>query len=244
MTLPQLRRTWQIATRTRRLSRSLTAVLDGRPDRPPAAGARRRRHTALSRSDSIYGGRNLLAIPDIEEFGRRSGTLRSIDEPVVGTRATPVRALFFDKIAGGELACPLAPGSDDRGGRKRYDLSGWGPWSTKAGVRARRAAGRPPRRRCSQSAFTSTTAIAGTGPLRVLPGSTHISAVSGPRPDRAPAGKNIEEVTCEAAQAGGAPDVRPLLLHASSPARQPSHRRVIHIEFARSRRATSPAGMG
>jgi hypothetical protein len=40
-----------------------------------------------------------------------------------------------------------------------------------------------------------------------------------------------EEVTCVVPK-GGVLLMRPLLLHASSPAREPSHRRVIHLEYA------------
>jgi len=38
-------------------------------------------------------------------------------------------------------------------------------------------------------------------------------------------------VSCLTAR-GGALLMRPLLLHASSPARVPGHRRVLHLEFA------------
>jgi hypothetical protein len=41
----------------------------------------------------------------------------------------------------------------------------------------------------------------------------------------------IEETVC-CMQAGDALIMRPLLLHASSPAAKPQHRRVIHLEFA------------
>jgi hypothetical protein len=39
-----------------------------------------------------------------------------------------------------------------------------------------------------------------------------------------------EEICC--LDAGDALIMRPLLLHGSSPARKPGHRRVIHLEFA------------
>jgi hypothetical protein len=40
-----------------------------------------------------------------------------------------------------------------------------------------------------------------------------------------------EAVVCEVSR-GGALLMRPLLLHSSSPAKNPSHRRVLHIEYA------------
>ena len=39
---------------------------------------------------------------------------------------------------------------------------------------------------------------------------------------------------------GGALLMRPLLLHASSPARSPGHRRIVHLDFAS---VTLPAGL-
>jgi hypothetical protein len=41
----------------------------------------------------------------------------------------------------------------------------------------------------------------------------------------------VAEVSCIVAR-GGLLVIRPLLLHASSPAKSPGHRRVIHIEYA------------
>jgi ectoine hydroxylase-related dioxygenase (phytanoyl-CoA dioxygenase family) len=67
------------------------------------------------------------------------------------------------------------------------------------------------------------------GPLRVIPGSHRLGRLR--RDQIAACRQEIEEVVCNA-QAGAALLLRPLLLHASSPARTPSHRRVIHIEFA------------
>jgi hypothetical protein len=43
--------------------------------------------------------------------------------------------------------------------------------------------------------------------------------------------KDIPEHVC-CVPAGGVFIMRPLLLHASSPARKPRHRRVVHLEFA------------
>jgi ectoine hydroxylase-related dioxygenase (phytanoyl-CoA dioxygenase family) len=66
------------------------------------------------------------------------------------------------------------------------------------------------------------------GPLRVIPGShrhgwldDHIDEWK----------RNVPEVVC-CAPTGGIVVICPLTLHASSKARLPAHRRVIHIEFA------------
>jgi ectoine hydroxylase-related dioxygenase (phytanoyl-CoA dioxygenase family) len=69
------------------------------------------------------------------------------------------------------------------------------------------------------------------GPLRVLPGSHRHGRLA---PDAILAlRKSTPEKICTAS-AGDLLAMKPLLLHASSIATAPSHRRVIHIEFANS----------
>jgi ectoine hydroxylase-related dioxygenase (phytanoyl-CoA dioxygenase family) len=69
---------------------------------------------------------------------------------------------------------------------------------------------------------------AGKGPLRVLPGSHRQGGLDNEIDHWK---REVESVTC-LTDAGGAVTMRPLILHASSKAESPSHRRVIHIEFA------------
>jgi ectoine hydroxylase-related dioxygenase (phytanoyl-CoA dioxygenase family) len=66
------------------------------------------------------------------------------------------------------------------------------------------------------------------GPLRVIPGSHTALLRDDALAARVAAGP---EVACTA-PAGGAVVMRPMILHASSPARSPAHRRVVHIEYA------------
>lgn len=67
------------------------------------------------------------------------------------------------------------------------------------------------------------------GPLRVLPGTHRLGRLCDHDVDRLRT--DIEEHVCLVPR-GGALLMRPLLLHASSTAQKPSHRRVIHLEFA------------
>jgi ectoine hydroxylase-related dioxygenase (phytanoyl-CoA dioxygenase family) len=67
------------------------------------------------------------------------------------------------------------------------------------------------------------------GALRVLPG-LHLGGGLSTQAIADFAGKN-SPVVCEMAK-GSALLMRPLLLHASSPAKNPSHRRVLHVEYA------------
>ena len=67
------------------------------------------------------------------------------------------------------------------------------------------------------------------GPLRVIPGSHGQGILSSEQIARHR--QETAEVVCTV-PAGGALVMAPLLLHASSRARSPSHRRVLHLEFA------------
>lgn len=67
------------------------------------------------------------------------------------------------------------------------------------------------------------------GPLRVLPGTHRLGKLDSGQIEALRA--QSAEVVCEV-KCGGALLMRPLLLHASSAAQSPGHRRVIHIEYA------------
>jgi hypothetical protein len=70
---------------------------------------------------------------------------------------------------------------------------------------------------------------ASRGPLRAVPGSH-----AGGRLDAGEVRRwlgRVAPVAC-LVPAGGVLAMRPLLLHASSPAEDPRHRRVVHLEYA------------
>lgn len=69
------------------------------------------------------------------------------------------------------------------------------------------------------------------GPLRVLPGTHRYGWLNADDIQRLRG--EVEEASCAIAL-GGAILMRPLLLHASSKAMKPQHRRVLHLEFAAS----------
>ena len=70
------------------------------------------------------------------------------------------------------------------------------------------------------------TTTAENGALKVLPG----SHLQGPLSDQQRRDLDIEPVTVEA-EAGQVLIMSPLLVHSSSPSANPSHRRVIHVEY-------------
>jgi ectoine hydroxylase-related dioxygenase (phytanoyl-CoA dioxygenase family) len=67
------------------------------------------------------------------------------------------------------------------------------------------------------------------GPVRVLPGSHRVGRLSAAAIEAWRAGAPAVECLAER---GAVLAFRPLLLHASSPAAAPAHRRVVHFEFA------------
>jgi ectoine hydroxylase-related dioxygenase (phytanoyl-CoA dioxygenase family) len=151
----------------------------------------------------------------------RSAPLRALVEPVLGGGAFAVRAVLFDKVPAANWRVPW---HRDRlvAVRSRRDAPGYSAWSVKDGV----VHVEPPSGVLERMLAVRLHLDASTtdnGPLRVLSGS-HLD-----RQDHA-----IDEasaVTITAAR-GSALLMRPLLRHASLPAANPGHRRVLHIEFA------------
>ena len=182
---------------------------------------------ALPASVGEDGGlRNLLDQPQIAELAD-SPSVRALVEPLLGTDAFPVRGILFDKTP---VANWKVSWHQDLtiAAAQRVDAPGYGPWSEKAGV----VHVQPP-----VEVLESMLAVrfhldpsgANNGPLRVLPGSHCIGKL---RDAEIPSWRSrIAEQVCLVPR-GGALLMRPLLLHASSPAREPTRRRVIHIEYA------------
>jgi hypothetical protein len=182
-----------------------------------------------------YAKRNLLtALPPVRQLAE-STELRALVEPVLGSSAFPVKGTLFDKTVSANwkvawhqdtMICV----------RKRIDTPGFGPWSAKAGV----VHVQPPSEVLADMMTVRVHLDAcgpDNGPLRVIPGS-HLQGVIGTEAIDARREAH-PEVTCCVPE-GGVLLMRPLLLHASSAAEAPSHRRVIHLEFASS---TLPNGL-
>ncbi len=135
----------------------------------------------------------------------------------LGNATHPVRSLLFDKTP--EENWPVAWHQDlTIAVEKRIDLPGYGPWSVKDGIHHVQ----PPAKLLQQMVtarihFDDTPAT--NGALHVLPGSHLTGKREGPKH------------TCECA-AGDILFMVPTLYHASSRSETPSHRRVLHIEFA------------
>ena len=181
----------------------------------------------VRRRRSTYGVRNLLEIcqPVVELAS--SMPLRSLARAVLGENAFAVRAIYFDKVPGANWSLGWHQDSVISV-REQRDVPGFIAWSRKANV----LQVQPPASILSRMLALRVhlhDCRADNGALRVLPGSHASGEWLDDEIDDWK--KRVPEHICEAT-AGSVVGMRPLLLHASSEAVQPSRRGVIHIEYA------------
>lgn len=178
------------------------------------------------RGGAVYARRNLLNINAVRELACSTG-VRAPVEAVLGPGCFAVRGILFDKTP--EANWKVIWHQDlSVAVRERCDAPGFGPWSEKAGV----THVQPPVEslegmlalRLHLDACDETN-----GPLRVLPGSHRHGRLDAAQ--IAAWRERTPEVACLSPR-GGALLMRPLLLHASSPAQVAKHRRVLHLEWA------------
>ena len=179
------------------------------------------------KNSRVYAMRNLLSlVPEVRELAA-SAAIRALVAPVVGPSARVARGLLFDKAPGANWK--VAWHQDlSIAVRRRVDVDGYGPWSVKAGV----THVQPPvevLRGMLTVRLSLDDCGPDNGPLNVLPGS-HSAGVLSPA-QVAQWRQAVPPVGCHV-PAGGALLMRPLLLHASSEAASPGHRRVVHLEYA------------
>jgi hypothetical protein len=181
----------------------------------------------LKRRGNSYAIRDLLnLVPAVRELARCSA-VRSYIEPVLGPTAFAVRGILFDKVASAnwlvawhqDLTIEVS---------ERVDTPDFGPWSVKAGV---------PHVQPPISILQQMLAVrihlddchAENGPLRVIPGShRHGRQTIDEVLDR----RALHGEVVLTARRGDIILMRPLLVHASSSAIRPDHRRVIHLEYS------------
>jgi ectoine hydroxylase-related dioxygenase (phytanoyl-CoA dioxygenase family) len=181
--------------------------------------------TPHQRRESTYARRNLLSIPAVQSVAAQPAILTLV-ENVLGRGCRAVRAIFFDKTPQANWTVPWHQDLSIAV-KERADLRGYGPWSIKAGI----VHVQPPRDvldRMLTIRLHLDSCGSENGPLKVIPGSHAHGALPA---DEIARRTQTGHVTECAVPRGGALLMRPLLLHASSPAFSPSHRRVVHIEF-------------
>jgi len=178
-------------------------------------------------SDSSYAMRHLAQVVLAVQQLAQSAFARSLVEPVLGPDASLARSLFFDKTP--EANWKVAWHQDlTIAVREKIEPPGFSAWSVKDGV----AHVQPPvavLERLLTVRFHLDACDLANGPLQAMPGSHKFGRLS--------AGQISEwrrrekSITCTVRR-GGALLMRPLLLHSSSAATSPRHRRVVHLEFA------------
>jgi ectoine hydroxylase-related dioxygenase (phytanoyl-CoA dioxygenase family) len=172
------------------------------------------------------GVRNLLSIPEMSKLACSEVVLKLV-APVLGEGYFPVRGILFDK---NDAANWKVPWHQDVtiAVRERLDSAGYGPWSVKSGI----THVQPPTKVLDGMLSVRLhldDCPAENGALRVIPGSHLAGKLGEERIDKIASASKA--VTCEVA-VGGALVMRPLLIHASSAAVRPGHRRVLHFDFA------------
>lgn len=189
----------------------------------------------LPDSDSRRGGlRNLLDMETVRALAL-SVPVRSVAEAVLGPGCLAVRGIFFDKTPGANWRVSWHQ-DVTIAVRSRREIEGFGPWSEKARVIHVQPPAEILERMLAVRIHLDACGLE-AGPVRVLPGSHRMGKLSPTAIEvRKARGESVE---CVAAR-GGILAFRPLLLHASSPAASPSHRRVIHLDFAE---GPLPAGL-
>ncbi len=180
-------------------------------------------------ADKRYRGgvRNLLRLSSQVIDVANSNEIKTILERRLANRPFPVRALFFDKTA--EANWRVAWHQDlTIAVAEKIEAPGFEAWSVKDEIIHVQ-----PARRILEGMATIRLHLdncnVSNGALKVVSGS-HLEG----KLDATKIKERLmdEEVcVCEVPK-GGALIMRPLLLHASSPAENPSHRRVLHIEYA------------
>ena len=180
-----------------------------------------------SRHNKIGGVRNLLRTSSLVAEFASSPKLQSILESRVVKTVFPVRALFFDKTTDANWRVPWHQDLTIAVAEK-IEMPEFVAWTVKNGV----LHVQPP-----QEILESMVAIrlhlddcnASNGALKIITGS-HLSGKLGAT-EIAELVETRVPVVCEASK-GSVLLMRPLLLHSSSPAKEPLHRRVLHIEYA------------
>jgi hypothetical protein len=171
--------------------------------------------------------RNLLdRVPAVRDLAG-SNRFRGLAEAALGGPAFVIRGLYFDKTPAANW---LVPWHQDLtiAVMERCEAEGFGPWSRKAGVTHVQPSEPWLSRRFAVRIHLDDCGLE-NGPLRVIPGTHRLGRLSGADIDRIRAEQHEQALP---ARRGDALLMSPMLLHASSAAKSPSHRRVIHLEYA------------
>jgi hypothetical protein len=181
--------------------------------------------TSSIRNNKAFGIRNLLNVVPATRVLANSPSLRKLVEFVLDEKSLVVRGILLDKHK--DANWKVAWHQDlTIAVKERKDVEGYGPWSMKAGIQHVQ-----PPVRILESMVAARVHLDDTdesnGALRVVPGS-HLQGRLSAEEIQA---LKLQAVSCPIKR-GDVMLMRPLLLHASSVATVPGHRRVLHFEYA------------
>jgi ectoine hydroxylase-related dioxygenase (phytanoyl-CoA dioxygenase family) len=181
----------------------------------------------LARGSGVYAMRNVVDLIPEAAAAVESPVVQHLVRAALGTEGFAVKATLFDKRpwanwhVGWHQDVTIAV-------REQVEEPGFSAWSVKAGV----THVQPPAEVLERMVAVRIHLDAcgpENGALRVIPGSHHQGRLSSEQIQEWLAGTPAH--VCSGS-AGSALLMRPLLLHASSEAVAPEHRRVLHVEFA------------
>jgi hypothetical protein len=179
-----------------------------------------------SNKSKIGGVRNLLQTTKLVAELAACTEFTDLFQTISGQNHFPVRAIFFDKTAETNW---LVPWHQDLAiaVMERIETPGFGGWSIKDEV----VHVHPPRE-ILESMVTMRLHLddcdAANGALKAVPESHQHGKLTS---DEIIEWAKQPPFVCEVSK-GDVLLMRPLLLHASSPTKNPSHRRILHIEYA------------
>jgi ectoine hydroxylase-related dioxygenase (phytanoyl-CoA dioxygenase family) len=184
-------------------------------------------HHASQRAGKAFGLRNLTSTVPLTRELANSAVLRSIVEPVLGPAARIVRTVYFDKHK--DANWKVAWHQDlTIAVREKVDAEGFRAWSVKAGITHVQPPVAVLEHMLSLRVHLDDTDES-NGALRILPGTHRYGRLD---PEQSQNWKQrVKVVTCSVKR-GGVVVMRPLLLHSSLPSLNPTHRRVLHLEYA------------
>lgn len=188
----------------------LISALEAVPDQRIAAGMR----NLLSRS---HGVRDFAS----------SGIAFGIAKDILRTDPIPVRAILFDKTPAAnwyvtwhqDLSIPV---------QSKVEVDGFGPWSTKDNVIHVQPPAKILEKMVSLRVHLDACAER-NGPIKFIAGS-HLSGIL--ETENIAQWRDNHEAVIASANSGDVIAMRPLVLHSSSIAESPEHRRVLHLEYA------------
>jgi len=181
----------------------------------------------LQKQPATAGVRNLFQhSPAVCQLVRRE-SIRSLIEPILGKSAFAVRAILFDKSPDANWYVTWHQDTFIAV-KERFDVIGFEAWSEKDSIPHTRPPATVLGKMVTVRLHLDPCDI-DNGPLRVLP-SSHLKGIMLPG-EVAQLAETSDEHTCKVGK-GGCVLMSPLLVHASSRAKSPARRRVLHLEFA------------